>query len=539
MKKIILPLFSLLLFASIWTAGAQNKADVPNFTVKVDTIWIDANDYVTATCRFEMQRSAKCRDFYFCCFRQTELNTTNVGRKTHLLGISLDGKTLKKVPMPSDFDGDSYFDLFARNDTLYIKPYWEYEQIHYRFNYDKWKWEPTDHISDVIYEDADYQVAYKDFGEWGAYTWFIDKHSQNQYLFQSYSTRIVPCQGIYYCLKHGLHQWKDPTKGLLCVDSLKHNFVKDVGDILQILNPAGKDSYTSGNEKSIGMADPVYLIQGREDDSEIYGWSDRIYDTVFSNMISLDGQLYFWTVTNKEKTFISTIEDGKLIKITDIPGNYNFFSWSHPHRGRNIAPNQFLMQFKVDPWTYGLVDMVDTTISIHYLIHNQDTLQFSGKDNVKPLVEFLLANMDNLALSTVDSMERLLGGTPSTLLKNVYEEERYDSKRQPDEDYMKIRYFKLVDTSLVVETCYYFDRKDSIVDEFRITLHKPNYYIAKALQLWRTISFKSALYEDLKAYFTHIVGKEPVRNERFAAWEWTFEGHTLSLQDGSVCFENE
>lgn len=512
------------------------NAQAQHFTLKVDTFWINASDFVTPTCKFEMQRSAKCRDYYFCCFRQNEHNfSSGRNEKNHLIAISLDGKTVKKVPMPNDFDNDYYFNLFSRNDTLYIKPYWELKQTHYRFNYDKWTWETTSLISDVIYEDADYQIVYKDFGEWGSYTWFVDKDSYNQYLFKGHSERIVSHHGSYYCLGQGVQRWDDPTKGLLCVDTLKHNSEKAFGGIAYIQYTEGLNYYQNAKEykSSIGDAEFVYRIQGRENYDD--WWESKIYDTIFKNMISLNDQLYFWTVI-KDSTYITTIEDGKLIKVLYIPGDYRFFSWARVDRGSNIAPNKFVNRFKKDSWTSGLVDMVDSTISIHYLIHNQDSLHFLGEDNVEFLVEYLLEHKDNLTLSAVDSLERQLGGTPSTLLKNVYEEENYNPKRQLDEDYMKIRYFKLVDTSLVVETSYYFNRKDSIVNEFKIKLQKPNYFISSS-RGWVRVDFKPNVFKYLKDYFTKIVGEKPVSNEYNTAWLWSFGGRTLTLQKDGVGFE--
>lgn len=43
---------------------------------------------------------------------------------------------------------------------------------------DTWKWVPVNEVSNVIYEDDMYSVAVINVGEWGTYTWFIEKTCQ-------------------------------------------------------------------------------------------------------------------------------------------------------------------------------------------------------------------------------------------------------------------------------------------------------------------------------------------------------------------------
>lgn len=456
--------------------------------------------------------------------------------KNHLIAISLDGNNIVKVPFPSQVDGDYYFDLFTRNDTMYVRPYWTNSGC-FRFDYDNWNWEEIPYVTDVIYEDADYQVVYKNLGEWGKYSWFEDKQTHKQYLHPEISNRIVPNLGDYYFVKQGcLCRMNDPKKGMKCTAAMRHSKRDFLHEIIKIQTADINYNADRKYERSIEGAEPIYCFPEKKSCDGNSSWTPWVqFDTVISNMISFNDQLYLWTVTDDDN-FISTIRDGRLTKILDMPQKYQVFSWAESYRGCNFAPNQFLMQFREDPWTTGLIDMVDTTISIHYLIHNQDSLSFIGEDNIQPTLEFLLGHKNHLTLSMIDSLERQFGGIPSTIVKNVYEDESYNKRRPTDEDYMKIRYYRLVDSSLVVEMEYYFNRCDSVVSEFRLSCRKPNYYASSVRHVGVKAPFTPTVFDALKEYFTEISGQEPVSGYPYATWKWSYGGQSIMLWENFVAF---
>ena len=84
-----------------------------HFSLQVDTVWLDVSEHISPTAKFTLTRTARCRDFYFCCFKQQEIQTLNASERNVLLAVSLDGKEVKNVPFPNYFDKEYYFDLFS------------------------------------------------------------------------------------------------------------------------------------------------------------------------------------------------------------------------------------------------------------------------------------------------------------------------------------------------------------------------------------------------------------------------------------------
>lgn len=488
-----------------------------NFTIKVDTVVIPATNYATATSTFELTRLAKCRNCYFCCFQQDEVNMPDL-KRNHLLAISLDGKTVKSVPFPRAVDGDTYFDLFSRHDTLYARPYWEFRKPHFRFDFEQWKWDTIPFISNMIYENDDWQVIYDDMGEWGDWAWFQDKESGNQYLWSNANARIVRKEGNYYMLESGcLNLISNPTQSALCDDSLRPENRNILNNTLQAAREGA----------SFKSPQTVFCFRENEDEWDPWGPS---YDTTFRNMWLVNNQLYFWTQT-KDHSFISTIENGRLKGIVDLPENYQTFVWSNSFRGNNQGDNQFQMQFSKDLQTCGIIDVVDSSVTIHYLIHNLDTLRPLGENLIAGLLECLFIDIDNLDIASVFACEKSVYATPSGIVNPVS-----SSAKIKEEDQVLRQYFcNWVDKSTLVVSSYDFNRSDSLVVRFEIQLQKPNGFNASSRSMYAWVNFESELYQQLKTMFTQYVGRVPrVDGKRC---EWTFRGHTLTLDENSILYE--
>lgn len=196
------------------------------------------------------------------------------------------------------------------------------------------------------------------------------------------------------------------------------------------------------------------------------------------------------------------------------------------------------MNFEQDAQTFGLIDVEDSTIKIRYVMHNLDTLHFVGNDNVIPLMRFLLQNMDNLNINVIDSVEKSLNGTYSSIIPPVYTQS-YNSRLKfgEDENYLRKYFYKLVDERLVVETYYDFHQQDSSVDAFRINFHKPNSYVAIVRRYGSSVEMGEPLYQELKTMLTTSFGEPNVVDENHC--KWTLDGHTLTLYSSSILWEKE
>lgn len=518
--KHLIPIFLLLCFC-IENIQAQH------FTIKKDTIWIPAADYATPTSTFTPMQSAKCRDYYFCFYKQDEVNTFNPTSQYHLLAVSLDGKTVRKTPVPQDATGIFAPDIFCRDGELYVKPYWDEGYHSCRFDFEQWKWEKVSHIPDWIYEDADYKVFYKDFrtGEeyctLSDYVWFRNKHSGIQHVHFACGKRIVAIDHDYFSLrKEGIYRLENPNCGTLFGGSLRNeDRVK-----LKIL---GKHNISPSFEA-------YFMLPSK------YTWGtftrEVVYDTLISNMWVVNNQLYFWTTANNN-TFVSTLANGKLCKITDIGEVGTPLIYADVFRGTNQGDNQFLMRFQQDDQSFGLIDVVDTNITIHYFVHHLDTLCPIGYDNIISLMDLLWKQLDNLNITTVDQIEKRLNGTPSSIVKPVWYGPGTDAQMKEEDKDLRKQYFRWIDEKQIVASSYDFNRNDSLVVGFKIRLQVPNRYAASRRVYGGLTDFAPDLYEQLKAMFTERIGVEPSMKEKRC--QWTFRGHTLILYEHSIEWRKE
>ena len=173
--------------------GMSNPAYAQQFKLVEDTVLINASDFISPISTFEMKWVAKYHGYYFCIFQEQQIYGYGFRGDDHrLLVISEDEKNVVEVKLPKDFQGDYHGDLFVRHDTLYLRPYQvPYKQNGYWFDMDTWKWVPVNEVSNVIYEDDMYSVAVINVGEWGTYTWFIEKNVSNVYVQENSMSSII------------------------------------------------------------------------------------------------------------------------------------------------------------------------------------------------------------------------------------------------------------------------------------------------------------------------------------------------------------
>ena len=168
-----------------------------------------------------------------------------------------------------------------------------------------------------------------------------------------------------------------------------------------------------------------------------------------------------YIVNTKENTYIAQLEDGKLLNRFDFGHRYHFFQWIDCFRGDNPAPNQCFEQFKENKNSYGVLEIQDTLIHICHIIHNQDSLSYIGTDNIKPLLQFLLNNLDHLTLSQIDSVEKALQATCQGEFRELAND--YFPKSTQTNKFGKMSYYTVVDSKKTLSVDYCVHKSDSIV----------------------------------------------------------------------------
>lgn len=503
-----------------------------NFRLVEDTIRINVADFIGPVSTFKMTWSAKYSNHYFCIFIDQPLYDS-WNQKNHLLVISEDGKKVVEVDLPNDFQNNYYGDLFVRHDTLFLKPYIvQKEQSGYFFDMNAWKWIPVEVVSNVIYEDDLYRVAVIDAGEWGSYSWFIEKTSNSEkhseYIMQRNPSRIIKKNRTYHFIMGNRVDTLVTLKGKakLCEEDQTYDAVaRDNYEYLYRLGTWG-----SPDLLNIIPVPSLFHFTGREDKNNyLYGIT---YDTIFENALLMNGEI-FYLVNTKKKTYIAQLEGGKLREKFNLKHRYHFFRRLDCFRGCNPAPNQCFEQFEEDKNSYGVLEIKDSLIHICHIIHTQDSLPLIGTDNLEPRLKFLLNHLDHLTLSQTDSMERALRGTCQGAFSKL--RNGYFPKNTRTDQFGEMSYYTVIDKKKTLSVDYCVHKSDSIVHGVFFEWVNTNFYNSD-IRSYGDNSNISQKVAETRQILTRLTSKNPVNGkEEYKSWIWKLNHIIVKLySDGRM-----
>ena len=516
-------LFAILFFAIAvmsWTprhAKAQQQ-----FTVIQDTVFLNAADYFDPISTVTLEWLAKYQDRYFCIFDETDLYERWKG-KLILLAISLDGKDVRKVDMPSCGLGP-YGDFFVRDGKLIIKPYYtERKGEGYVFDEKNWSWKQNNSTSDIIYEDDLYSVAYTDYGEWGDYTWFIKKSNKAQYLQTERYSRIIRLNSVYYFVH------PDRIDSVSISDTLGkycdyHYYRYYNSDMWAFERKMFRDNSSLLQHFAPDSPQPsIFKFQGKTDPTT-YWWTTT-YDTLFNHAFCVGDQLYCIT-TSPQKTFVANTKQGRLQEVLDFGCKYHFIMKQDCYRGINLANNKSLLPFEKSYNTFGLIDVEDSVIRIRHIMHNQDTLDLLGTDNFEALLNFFLKNFNRLSLNQLDNFEKQLGGT------GKYKYEPFANGYFPDDykeskKYIQTKYYKAVDNIQTLITTYCVRESDSTVKGIYLEWVNTNFFNSKSFRSGGWCDNAYEKNEEVAAIVTRLTGNQPEQMNNYQ--QWNYKGLTIKL----------
>ncbi len=233
-----------------------------------DSILIDLSEYAHPASKIELFDVKKCGGYY--CFRFDGAYRDDYdGPYSILIAASENGLKAKHIPLPDGVDGVRQ--IFERNDTLMMK---SDDERFYSFDPKKWTWSPiTSRKEDrrgTSYEDDDWMVKYVDHGEFGYVSWFIDKHSLEEYAFVELGGRIRRIGNTFIVVTPTrIYEIPDPTIGFHCDSATRYEKAQDA-------NLLDYHFYRAGYKPMDHFVNPVV----RFDDWDISG-KDHILEDGF------------------------------------------------------------------------------------------------------------------------------------------------------------------------------------------------------------------------------------------------------------------
>ena len=227
--KRILALFSMAVWTLLFLVVScdRHRHVIRGFVDEPqDSILVDLSDYIRRGSWTELENVKKCDGLYYFLFHVEYVPNLN-GPHYVLMAASENKLRAKHIPFPNGADGS--FNFFERNDTLIMKMD---DGRFYSFDPKKWKWSPITSggkDEETLYEDDDWKVKFVSNDEFEGVTWFIDKHSQDEYAFIGLNGGIRRLSDAFYVVtRTRIYKIPDPSIGFQCDSSTRFENAKDI-----------------------------------------------------------------------------------------------------------------------------------------------------------------------------------------------------------------------------------------------------------------------------------------------------------------------
>lgn len=209
------------------------------------------------------------------------------------------------LPIQGDYVISYLYDFFVRSDTLFWKDqsfeasYWDDAVA---------EWIPVEYLPDIVYEDQDWQVAVRNGGEFGVFTWFIDRHSDKQYIYPMLPEKINRIDSVFYLTgKKAITTLQNPRQGLLCNSDLRYE------------NTLNDTEYR--NSTSVRLS--VNIICNGFQASMLPDTLLSVDSVELITSFSIDTTLYS-VVNSKDRTFITSLTGSQLKEVFNFNEKFEF-----------------------------------------------------------------------------------------------------------------------------------------------------------------------------------------------------------------------
>jgi len=343
---VVFAIFSLLFFSCTNEAN-KTSINITNFdtgfSLYQDTVFVDIEG--------EMTHALKYQDKFYVLFEQSFLEHGNYSR---LLYIFSSGKIEKIIDLPQKI-GVGYLDFFVKNDSIIIKPYMETK--YYYFDTLDLIFKEIEKIDDLIFEDEKFYVYSLDFGEWGGMTWFKEKKTDIEYYIEIATPLVNKIDSAYYLTTYyEVIKINNPLQLNKCDNDLFYENFERKGKEFYLYNESA-DYSVIYNDTTYPYFTPNFPFKYKPRIVSSFAWQNELFHIYETDSI----------------TYIAKIENNSIKPIEIIDKELFFYNYHASYRCRNIKGNNELLKFRTkDEHLFGLMEMVDNTIFIHYIVNQAD-----------------------------------------------------------------------------------------------------------------------------------------------------------------------
>lgn len=159
-----------------------------------------------------------------------------------------------------------------------------------------------------FYEDAYWICQTRDYGEFGAYVWFIEKATGKEFLYELQPQSINSVGGVYFITTpYGIYRIESPSDGIPCDDNLRFE--------------ANERNFWDYYPHHLPLNKPkvIYQIQARDyaSDDEYIEYEHCPAIPRFASSLYLDKSYY--VIQKDNRSFIGLINNQQISRIYSFP----------------------------------------------------------------------------------------------------------------------------------------------------------------------------------------------------------------------------
>ena len=510
-----------------------------------DSILFDLKDYVLPASEVDLWNVVKCDGYYYFCFHE-QMRGKWGGSHSFLMGASKDNLRARYIPLPENVKSIS--SIFIRNGSLIMKS--DEDQL-YTFNSKKWNWSPSAPDKDgkgTLYEDDDWIVKFASQGEFGKVSWFIDKHSQEEYAFVELNGGFHRIGNTFYVVTRSrIYEISDPSTGFHCDSLTRFENAKDVHLLARHFFDAGYKPMNHFVPPVVRFDD--FDISGEllfPDGSRVYHNPYEVFnaylkaDTTFVASFCASDTLYF-VLNTPSGLELAKLEEAKPVPVhhfdksigTTFPhhfiDDYPSIAVQYKYRDESNPTNdRLLLTINTGAGSSELFDIAHDGNTLLKLIYDNSGLNPVEQDGFGELLAFYLKNWNQLTLDKVIQEESDLGGEISYLkLKTNWNSFPPQEIFLESEEYHIDIISKQIRDSYEVESSYWVQESNNSI---------PAVYLDWSNMRYNSGFDPKAKYEELFGIITDTVGpgkRFPQTGGKMMYSEWHTGRQTIRLYGNS------
>ena len=391
----------------------------------LDSIIFDLKDHALPASEVCIWDVEKAGGYYYFTFYEIMEGGWG-GSHYFLMAASEDKLEAKYVPLPEG--AKDYSNTLVKNDTLVIRL--EGEDRLFSFDPKKWEWAPYTSREDrenALYEDDDWTVKYVDHGEFGNATWFIDKHSKDEYAFLGLYGDIHRIDSTLYVVgSTRVYALSDPTVGFHCDSLSLYENAKDTRLISLHFHRAGYDFFKHTFLPDVHFDNEPAAIE-KITDGNLYYYVGGFYvseyakadTTIVGSFVASD--TLFCTIYTPSGLELAKLKDGHLTQVHRFNKNIGKLSrYSFMGKYPDIASvsnyrDRLLVLFNDEAGSSELYDIARDGNILLKLRFDSFGLKSVEQDGFAELLSFYLEEWDRLTWEKVVQIEEQFGGEVSYL----------------------------------------------------------------------------------------------------------------------------